>query len=119
VSASNPECVVCDGVGWDWRKAAEDNLQVDDPVDYYRCLCAEGDDAVKNQIVECSVLALVVQRARIAHAKSVDTLPDGEIDHLDHLGRTLDQAIADAVLAHTDVAKQWGESEVHGRPYWA
>jgi hypothetical protein len=43
-------------------------------------------------------IALVVQRARITHAKSVATLPDGEIDDLDHLGRTLDQAIADAVL---------------------
>jgi hypothetical protein len=48
---------------------------------------------------ERSEIALVVQRARITHAKSVDTLPDGEIDDLDHLGRTLDQAIADAVLA--------------------
>lgn len=45
-----------------------------------------------------SVVAIVVQRARIAHAKSVSTLPDGEVDDLDHLGRTLDQAIAEAVL---------------------
>jgi len=44
------------------------------------------------------VVALIVQRARIAHAKSVSTLPDGEVDDLDHLGRTLDQAIAEAVL---------------------
>ena len=44
-------------------------------------------------------IALVVQRARVAHVKSVDTLPDGEVDDLDHHGRTLDQAIADAVLA--------------------
>ncbi len=48
---------------------------------------------------ERSEIALVVQRARITHAKSVATLPDGEVDDLDHLGRTLDQAIADAVLA--------------------
>lgn len=45
-----------------------------------------------------SVVAIVVQIARIAHAKSVNTLPDGEVDDLDHLGRTLDQAIAEAVL---------------------
>jgi NAD+--asparagine ADP-ribosyltransferase len=44
------------------------------------------------------MIALVVQNARVRHAKSVGTLPDGEIDDLDHLGRTLDQAIADAVL---------------------
>jgi hypothetical protein len=48
---------------------------------------------------ERSEIALVVQRARITHAKSVATLPDGEVDDIDHLGRTLDQAIADAVLA--------------------
>ena len=48
---------------------------------------------------ERSLITLVVQNARVAHAKSVDTLPDGEVDDLDHLGRTLDQAIADALLA--------------------
>ncbi len=39
--SGDPECVVCEGAGWDWRRAAEDNLQVDDPVDYYRCPCVE------------------------------------------------------------------------------
>jgi hypothetical protein len=47
-------------------------------------------------------LGLVVRNARVAHAKSVDTLPDGEIDDLDHLGRTLDRAIADAALRWMD-----------------
>ena len=46
-----------------------------------------------------SSLILIVRHARIAHAKSVSTLPDGEVDDLDHLGRTLDQAIADSVIA--------------------
>jgi len=54
---------------------------------------------VRGESTERSEIALVVQRARIRHAKSVATLPDGEIDDLDHLGHTLDQAIADAVLA--------------------
>ena len=45
-----------------------------------------------------SEMILLVRYARVAHAKSVSTLPDGEIDDLDHLGRTLDQAIADSVI---------------------
>ena len=35
-------CTVCEGAGWDWRRAAEDNLQVDDPVNYYRCPCVKA-----------------------------------------------------------------------------
>lgn len=46
-----------------------------------------------------SSLILIVRHARIAHAQSVSTLPDGEVDGLDHLGRTLDLAIADSVIA--------------------
>lgn len=45
-----------------------------------------------------SEVALVVQQARIEHAKSVDTMPDGEVNDIDHRGLTLDQAIADAVI---------------------
>ncbi len=45
---------------------------------------------------------LAVGNARIRHAKSVSTLPDGEIDDLDDQGRTLDQAITDAVLRCTE-----------------
>jgi hypothetical protein len=39
--SGEPNCTVCDGAGWDWRRAADEQIQVDDPVDYYRCLCAE------------------------------------------------------------------------------
>jgi hypothetical protein len=45
-----------------------------------------------------SEIILLVRDARIKHAKSVDTMPDGEVNDLDHLGRTLDSAIADAVF---------------------
>ena len=44
-------------------------------------------------------LTHVVQRSRLRHAKAVNTLPNGEIDDLDDMGRTLDRAIADAVAA--------------------
>lgn len=47
---------------------------------------------------EMTRLALVIQNARIRHAKAVDTLPDGEVADMDELGRTLDQAIACAVM---------------------
>jgi hypothetical protein len=39
--SSDPNCGVCEGAGWDWRRAADDDLQVDDPVDRYQCPCVE------------------------------------------------------------------------------
>jgi hypothetical protein len=44
-------------------------------------------------------LIVAIRQARVRHAKAVDTLPDGEVDDLDEMGRTLDRAIAEAVLA--------------------
>lgn len=39
----SPRCEVCEGAGWDWKRAAdEDDLQVDDPVDYYWCERCKG-----------------------------------------------------------------------------
>jgi hypothetical protein len=35
-------CEVCEGAGWDWKRAADEDLQVDDPVDYYWCERCEG-----------------------------------------------------------------------------
>lgn len=32
-------CQICDDAGWDWKKAADDDLQVDDPVESYPCIC--------------------------------------------------------------------------------
>ena len=39
--SSDPYCGVCEGAGWDWRRAADEDIQVDDPVDYYQCPCVE------------------------------------------------------------------------------
>ncbi len=39
--SGDPNCVVCEGAGWDWRRAADEQQQIDDPVDYYRCPCVE------------------------------------------------------------------------------
>lgn len=39
--SSDPDCTVCEGAGWDWRRAADEDLQVDDPVDYYQCPCVK------------------------------------------------------------------------------
>jgi hypothetical protein len=41
-----PICNICEGVGWDWRRAADENVQVDDPVDHYRCPCVDDRDSV-------------------------------------------------------------------------
>lgn len=30
-------CPQCEGAAWDWKKAADEDLQVDDPVDSYPC----------------------------------------------------------------------------------
>ena len=30
-------CPTCEGAGWDWKRAADEDIQVDDPVDYYPC----------------------------------------------------------------------------------
>ena len=38
---ADPDCLVCEGAGWDWRRAADEDLQVDDPVDCYQCPCVE------------------------------------------------------------------------------
>lgn len=35
-------CEVCEGAGWDWKRAADEDQQVDDPVDYYWCERCEG-----------------------------------------------------------------------------
>lgn len=40
-TVDDPSCTVCDGAGWDWQRAADEDLEVDDPVDYYRCRCVE------------------------------------------------------------------------------
>ena len=53
-----------------------------------------------------SEMILVVHYARIAHAKAVSTLPYGEVDDLDHLGRTLDLAIADSVIAWQEARRE-------------
>jgi len=37
--SGDPKCGVCEGAGWDWRRAADEDLQVDDPVDHYQCPC--------------------------------------------------------------------------------
>jgi hypothetical protein len=39
--SSDPDCTVCEGAGWDWKQAANEQQQVDDPVVYYRCPCVE------------------------------------------------------------------------------
>jgi len=36
----NVLCEVCEGAGWDWKKCADEDREVDDPVDEYQCeLC--------------------------------------------------------------------------------
>lgn len=30
-------CHICEGAGWDWKTAADEDLQLDDPVDAYPC----------------------------------------------------------------------------------
>jgi hypothetical protein len=36
-------CGTCDGHRWDWKRCADEDLQVDDPVDYYPCPdCIDG-----------------------------------------------------------------------------
>jgi hypothetical protein len=39
--SGDPMCTVCEGAGWNWRRAADEQLQVDDPVVNYRCPCVE------------------------------------------------------------------------------
>ena len=39
--SGDPYCGVCEGAGWNWRRAADEDIQVDDPVDYYQCPCVE------------------------------------------------------------------------------
>ncbi len=39
--SGDPMCTVCEGAGWDWRRAADEQIQVDDPVVYYRCPCVK------------------------------------------------------------------------------
>lgn len=39
-------CEVCEGFGWDWKKAADDDLQVDDPVDTYFCVQCNGKGTI-------------------------------------------------------------------------
>ncbi len=39
--SGDPNCTVCEGAGWDWRRAADEQIQVDDPVVYYRCPCVK------------------------------------------------------------------------------
>ena len=39
--SSDPNCGVCEGAGWDWRRAADEQTQAADPVDYYKCPCVE------------------------------------------------------------------------------
>lgn len=43
-------CPNCEGAGWDWKKAADEDLQVDDPVDYYPCIPCNSTGKV---IMEC------------------------------------------------------------------
>jgi len=40
-AASQP-CDVCEGGGWDWKLWTDEDLQVDDPVDEYRCQHCKG-----------------------------------------------------------------------------
>ncbi len=47
-------------------------------------------------------LTLVIQRARIRHAKAVETLSN-EVEEMDEFGRTLDRAIAERVAAEFEV----------------
>ena len=63
--SGDPNCGVCEGAGWDWRRAADEDLQVDDPVDHYRCPCvdvmrlrAAGDalaDNFRRHVTACGV----------------------------------------------------------------
>ena len=39
--SADPYCGVCQGAGWDWRRAADEDRQVDDPLDHYQCPCVE------------------------------------------------------------------------------
>ena len=45
-------CPICDGAGWDWKKASDDDLQVDDPVETYRCACQDGATLMVNTTAE-------------------------------------------------------------------
>lgn len=42
------ECPQCEGAGWDWKLAADEDLQVDDPVDYYHCTVCGGSGRVSS-----------------------------------------------------------------------
>jgi RecJ-like exonuclease len=41
------KCSICEGAGWDWKKAADQDLQVDDPVEYYQCETCHGTGKVE------------------------------------------------------------------------
>lgn len=41
-AALTEPCPVCEGRGWDWKRCADEDLQVDDPVDEYWCRTCEG-----------------------------------------------------------------------------
>ena len=44
---STDPCPICEGVGWDFKEFAAWNPDraagIDDPVDYFRCVCRGGD----------------------------------------------------------------------------
>jgi hypothetical protein len=42
-------CPVCEGAGWDWKRCADEDLQVDDRVDEYRCDRCDGTGRIANQ----------------------------------------------------------------------
>ena len=66
-------CGVCQGAGWDWRRAADEDLQVDDPVDYYECPCVEvmrlrADLAAANSELRSDLLAARQEITRLRAA---------------------------------------------------
>ena len=40
--ADDTKCAICEGAGWDWKRAADEDLLVDDPVDHYWCEACDG-----------------------------------------------------------------------------
>ena len=77
--SGEPMCTVCEGAGWDWRRAADEQLQVDDPVVYYRCPCVkvmrlraerDAERALADQLHH----ALCVSAVRLSYPEVFDAL---------------------------------------------
>lgn len=108
-------CETCEGAAWDWKRAADEDLLVDDPIDEYPCEaagCNRGRSTVERvTISESWPLLALAGSVGTDPCVTIDTMtgPGGSVTHIYLWATPKDATDITALVLNPDAATpgQW------------